>query len=190
MLVLLEHDPVVTLGRGASDEHLKLPPAEFSRRGIDLVRTSRGGEVTYHGPGQLVGYPVFHLDCVGCDLHLYLRMLEEVLIVALCSLQLEGRRIEGKTGVWIADEKIASLGVGVRRWVSWHGFALNVQNQQDGFSTIVPCGLSGVRMTSLEEQLGAAPPMENIREIVLRAFAQVFPLRYEGSYENSSQEKT
>jgi lipoate-protein ligase B len=182
ILILLQHPPVITLGRGAREESLLLPAAELARRGIDLERVGRGGDATYHGPGQLVGYPIVDLELLGRDLHRYLRLLETTLIDALAVFGLGGERLAGKTGVWVAGEKIASIGVGVRRWVSWHGFALNVGADLSGFSAIVPCGLPGVRMTSLERLLGRPVPLPQVEEEIIRSFAKVFVSRYVGEY--------
>jgi lipoate-protein ligase B len=182
ILILLQHPPVVTLGRGASEANLLLPAAELARRGIDLERVSRGGDVTFHGPGQLVGYPIVDLEPRGRDLHRYLRLLEATLIDALAAFGLVGERIAGRTGVWVAGEKITSIGVGVRRWISWHGFALNVAADLSGFAAIVPCGLPGVRMTSLERLLGRPVPLPQVEEEIIRSFAKVFVSRYVGEY--------
>jgi lipoate-protein ligase B len=182
ILILLQHPPVVTLGRGASEENLLLPAAELARRGIDLERVGRGGDVTFHGPGQLVGYPIVDLEPRGRNLHRYLRLLEATLIDTLAVFGLVGERIAGRTGVWVAGEKIASIGVGVRRWVSWHGFALNVSADLSGFAAIVPCGLPGVRMTSLERLLGRPVPLPQVEEEIIRSFAKVFVSRYVGEY--------
>ena len=152
ILILLEHEPVVTLGRGARAEHLLQSPAELARRGVTLAECSRGGDVTWHGPGQLVGYPIVDLAARGRDLHRYLRDLEEVLIRTLAAFDVAAGRIPGKTGVWVGAAKIASVGVAVRRWVAWHGFALNVAPDLAGFDAIVPCGLHGVRMTALDRR--------------------------------------
>lgn len=181
-LVLLEHPPVVTLGRGASEENLRVTAAELTRRGIDLERVGRGGDVTYHGPGQLVGYPIVDLEPLGCDLHRYLRLLEETLIDALAAFGVNGESVAGKTGVWVAGEKVASIGVGVRRWVSWHGFALNVVADLSGFATIVPCGLPDVRMTSLERLLGGTLEMARVEEEIIRSFAKTFRRQHAGEY--------
>jgi len=183
ILILLQHPPVVTLGRGASEANLLLPAAELARRGIDLERVGRGGDVTFHGPGQLVGYPIVDLEPLGRDLHRYLRLLEATLIDALAVFGLVGERIAGRTGVWVAGEKIASIGVGVRRWVSWHGFALNVAADLSGFAAIVPCGLPDVRMTSLERLLGRPVPLPQVEEEIIRSFARVFASRHAGDYD-------
>jgi lipoyl(octanoyl) transferase len=183
VLLLLEHPPVITLGRGARREHLLLDAEELARRGIELADISRGGDVTWHGPGQLVGYPICDLQPLGRDLHLFLRLLEELLIDTLAAFGIRGERQEGKTGVWVAGAKIASIGVGVRRWISWHGFALNVSGDLAGFAAIVPCGLSGVTMTSLERLLGRVLPLAEVEEQVIRSFARIFAVHHAGSYE-------
>jgi len=149
-----------------------------------VVETGRGGDVTWHGPGQLVGYPIVDLDRRGRDLHRYLRDLEEVLIRVLAAFGVPGRRESGRTGVWVGPAKIASIGIAVRRWIAWHGFALNVAPDLSGFAAIVPCGLSGVRMTSLAEQLAPDPPPapERVQQQVIEAFAAVFQSRYAGEH--------
>jgi lipoate-protein ligase B len=181
-LVLLEHPPVVTLGRGADASHLLLPPEELCRRGIELAEAARGGDVTFHGPGQLVGYPIVDLGPLGRDVHRYLRLLEEVLLRTLSVFGLQGERVAGRTGVWVGGEKIASIGIGVRRWVAWHGFALNVGADLSGFAAIVPCGLPGVRMTSIERHLGRPVPLAEVEEQVIGTFAQVFETHHAGEY--------
>ena len=148
-LLLLEHDPVYTMGRNRDASSLQIEE-ELPH---PVVRTNRGGQATYHGPGQLVGYPILDLNLHGRDLHLYLRFLEEVLIDVLDFYQVQGCRREGLTGVWVEDRKIASIGVGVRKWISMHGFALNVAGDLPGFSAIIPCGISGVTMTSLSQEI-------------------------------------
>jgi lipoate-protein ligase B len=156
-LLLLEHPPVFTLGRGADERNLLTP------RGTPVHRVSRGGEVTFHGPGQLVGYPIFDLTKHGRDVHAYLRTLETVLIDVLAEYGLPAQRQTGLTGVWLADRKIASIGVGVRRWITYHGFALNVDPDLSHFADIVPCGIPGVRMTSMAEALGHAVDLETVK---------------------------
>lgn len=157
-LLLLEHEPVYTMGR---------TPDQSSLRAVEalphpLVRINRGGQATYHGPGQLVGYPVVDLRPRGQDLHKYLRMMEEALVAALESYGVPAQRREGLTGVWVAERKIASIGVGVRKWVAMHGFALNVEGGLEGFGAITPCGLAGVTMTSLERECGVAHGVEAV----------------------------
>lgn len=156
VLLLVEHPPVVTLGRGTLVSSLPIPPAELRRRGVEVHEVERGGDVTWHGPGQLVGYPILDLRGHRQDLHWYLRTLEDALIDALESLGIPADRVPGRTGVWTAGRKIASIGVHARRWVTLHGFALNVVNDLAGFELIVPCGLDGVVMTSVAEELAGA----------------------------------
>jgi lipoate-protein ligase B len=153
ILLLLEHEPVVTLGRGTRAASLPLPPAELERRGMAVVEVERGGDVTYHGPGQLVGYPILDLREHRPDLHWYLRTLEDALITALGTLGIEASRNPGLTGVWTAGRKIASIGIHVKQWVTLHGFALNVTTDLAGFDLVVPCGIQNVVMTSVAEEL-------------------------------------
>jgi lipoate-protein ligase B len=167
-LLLLEHPHVYTLGRGA-DERFVLNQAD-----IPVYRVSRGGQVTYHGPGQLIGYPIVKLDGTDRDVIHYLRRLEEVLIESLATLGMVARRRAGLTGVWIGQEKIASIGVGFRRWVSLHGFALNVATDLSFFNAIVPCGIAGCRMTSISAQGLGVVRSESFSDIVAGHFAEVF----------------
>ncbi|MDO3377621.1 lipoyl(octanoyl) transferase LipB [Geoalkalibacter halelectricus] len=183
LLVLLEHEPVITLGRGARDEHVLLGHEELARRGIEIHRVGRGGDVTWHGPGQLVAYPIIHLDGLGRDLHAYLRRLEETLILTLAAFGVPGQRRAGKTGVWVEARKIASIGVGVRRWVAWHGLALNVDPDLEGFRAIVPCGLSEVAMTSLGRECARSIAMAEVEDALIEAFATTFSLSFDGEYE-------
>lgn len=178
LLLLVEHPPVVTLGRGSRATSLPLPTVELARRGVPAVEVERGGDVTYHAPGQLVGYPILDLNGHRRDLHWYLRTLEDVLIAALWRLGIEAERRPGLTGVWTAGRKIASIGIHVKQWVTLHGFALNVTTDLRGFDLIVPCGIENVVMTSVAEELvrvedRAALEDETRREVV-RAFAEEF----------------
>lgn len=160
-LLYPRHESVLTVGRNPSDGNLRADAATLAQQGIEVVEVPRGGDVTWHGPGQLVGYPIVALDRVDRDLHRWLRLLEDALIAALARWDLEGRRVAGRTGVWLSErEKIASIGVAVRRWVSYHGFALNVANTLDPFTLIHPCGYHDIRMTSMAERLGAGAPGE------------------------------
>jgi lipoyl(octanoyl) transferase len=157
-VLLLEHEPVYTIGR---------LPDKSSLRAIDqlpypVFETNRGGQATYHGPGQLVGYPILDLRVRGRDLHRYLRKLEDLLIDLLLEFGIKGQKVEGKTGVWVEDRKIASIGVGVRKWVTMHGFALNVASDLSGFLNIIPCGLSGVRMTSISSEAEEEVTVETV----------------------------
>jgi lipoyl(octanoyl) transferase len=146
VLLLLEHPPVVTLGRNSHAAHL-LQPA-----GIDVFEVERGGDVTFHGPGQLVGYPILDLHAYKQDLHWYLRTLEQALIEALVALGIPAERNPGFTGVWTRGRKIASIGIHVKQWVTWHGFALNVTTDLTHFARIVPCGIQGVEMTTVARE--------------------------------------
>ena len=149
-LLYPDHEPVLTIGRNPSQGNLRLGAGELARAGVEVFEVPRGGDVTWHGPGQLVGYPIVALDRVDRDLHRWLRVLEDALIGALARWGLEGIRVVGRTGVWRSErEKLASIGVAVRRWVGYHGFALNVENSLDDFALIHPCGYHDIRMTRL-----------------------------------------
>jgi lipoate-protein ligase B len=178
-LLLLEHPPVVTLGRRADESNLLLDRAQLAARGVEVHQVSRGGDVTYHAPGQLVGYAIVDLEARGCrDVHRFLRLLEAVLIDGLAELGVAAGRRQGMTGVFVTGgtppRKIASIGIGLRGWVSWHGFALNVCPDLAGFEAIVPCGLRGVEMTSVARELGSAPDglSERAREALGEAFVR------------------
>jgi lipoate-protein ligase B len=160
-LLYPRHESVLTVGRNPSDGNVRADDATLARLGIEVVEVPRGGDVTWHGPGQLVGYPIVQLDRVDRDLHRWLRLLEDAVIASLARWGLDGRRVAGRTGVWLSErEKICSIGVAVRRWVSYHGFALNVSNALDPFVLIHPCGYRDIRMTSMAERLGADAPGE------------------------------
>lgn len=167
-LLLLEHPPVFTLGRGGNEKNLLTP------REIPVHRVGRGGDVTFHGPGQLVGYPIIHLGSHGRDVHAYLRGIEAVLIEVLGYHQVLARRQNGRTGVWVREEKIASIGVGVRHWVTYHGFALNVDVDLTHFTDIIPCGITGVQMASMASVLGQPVAVDNVRPLVAETFARYF----------------
>jgi lipoyl(octanoyl) transferase len=156
VLLLVEHEPVVTLGRGTRPSSLPIPAPVLAERGVPVVEVERGGDVTYHAPGQLVGYPVLQLREHREDLHWYLRQLEAVVIEALAALGVSAERNPGLTGVWTRGRKIASIGIHVKQWVTFHGFALNVSTDLSGFDLIVPCGIDGVVMTSVAAELGRA----------------------------------
>ena len=177
VLLFVEHPPVVTMGRTAKTEHLVSSPRVLASRGVEYFEVERGGDVTFHGPGQLVGYPIIDLKRHTQDLHWYLRQVEEALIVALGALGLPAGRTQGKTGVWTRGRKIASIGVHARDWVTWHGFALNVNTDLSYFDLIVPCGIQGVEMTSIAREL-AVPRADDaqVRAEVTRAFGSVFSL--------------
>lgn len=174
VLLLLEHPAVITLGRGSHVENLLADPEVLSRRGVEVHESARGGDVTYHGPGQIVGYPIFDLNDHGKDVHRYLRDVEEALIVTLAEYGLEGGRVAGLTGVWVGTEKVAAIGIGVRHWVTWHGFALNVSTALDAFQLIVPCGIRDRGVTSLERLLGRDVPQDEVLAAIVRGFSRVF----------------
>jgi len=174
-LLLLEHAPVVTLGRGWKASSLPLDPDALRARGIEVFDIERGGDVTYHGPGQLVGYPIIDLQTHQPDLHWYLRQLEQTMIDALSVLGIVAVRREKYTGVWTSGRKIASIGVHVRQWVTWHGFALNVTTDLSPFTLIVPCGIPDVEMTSVARETSApGDPMAQARAAVIAAFRRTF----------------
>lgn len=175
-LLLLEHPPVITLGRGSREADLLTGEADLNARGITVERVDRGGEVSYHAPGQLVGYPILDLKDHGQDLHRYLRDLEEVIIRTLAVYGLRGERVAGRTGVWVGDRKIAALGIKVSRWISLHGWALNVTTDLGPFRRdIVPCGISDRDVTSLAELLpGAVPRRADVERALLPLFAEIF----------------
>ena len=178
-LVLLEHPPVITVGVSGRGQqgHVLAPAAGLREHGIEVIDVPRGGDVTYHGPGQLVGYPIVGLKPDRCDVHRYVRDLEEVLIRTAARFGVEAGRIEGLTGVWVGREKLAAIGVRLSRWVTSHGFALNVATDLDHFRLIVPCGLAGYGVTSLARLLGAAPPRAEVEATVATEFARRFDRR-------------
>jgi lipoyl(octanoyl) transferase len=169
-LLLLEHDPVYTIGR--QRDRSSLGPAALPH---PVVEINRGGQATFHGPGQLVGYFIFDLQKLTPDLHLFLRWIEEGLIALLQDYGLAAQRREGLTGVWIEDRKIASIGVGVRRWITMHGFGLNVGSDLSGYEAITPCGIAGVTMTSLSRELGREISVEEAATEASRVFTAVYP---------------
>ena len=183
VLILLEHPPIITVGRGVKSFQPLVALDFFARKSIEISRAGRGGDVTYHGPGQIVGYPIVNLETTGRDLHLYLRMLEQVLLDTVKCFTVKAERVSGQTGIWVEGKKLASIGVGVRRWISWHGFALNVGPDLSGFDTIVPCGLEGVEMTSLEKITGREIALEEVQEELIRSFGLVFEAEHLGEYE-------
>jgi lipoyl(octanoyl) transferase len=184
VLLLVEHPPVITLGRSTKKENLLASAGLLAARGVELFEVERGGDVTFHGPGQLVGYPIVDLTEHKEDLHWYLRQVEEVMIRGVAPFGIVAGRNPGKTGVWTRGRKLASIGVHARQWVTWHGFALNVTTDLSYFDLMVPCGIADVTMTSVERELldqagGAclAPSAalgEEVREAIVRAFGYVF----------------
>jgi lipoyl(octanoyl) transferase len=178
VLLLVEHEPVVTLGRSTRADSLPLSPSDLVRRGVEVFDVERGGDVTFHGPGQLVGYPIFDLRRHREDLHWYLRQLEQCLIKALDALNITAGVNPGLTGVWTRGRKIASMGVHVKQWVTYHGFALNVTTNLDWFDLIVPCGIRDVVMTSVAQELGRsdAAVWQETRQAVIEGMGWGFGL--------------
>jgi lipoate-protein ligase B len=182
MLLLVEHPPVVTLGRSAKARNLVSSAEYLASKGVELFEVERGGDVTFHGPGQLVGYPIIDLKRHKLDLHWFLRQVEEALIRTLAEYSISAERNTGYTGVWTKGRKIASIGVHARDWVTWHGFALNVTTDLSYFDLIIPCGIDGVTMTSIEREIGERrdlPPvtLESAGEIAARSFGDLFDLK-------------
>ena len=176
VLLLVQHPPVVTVGRSAKSRNMPCTPAFLASRGVEFHEVERGGDVTFHGPGQLVGYPIVDLKRHKQDLHWYLRQVEEALIRGLDDLGIVAGRHAGLTGVWTEGRKIASIGVHARDWVTWHGFALNVSTDLSFFDLIVPCGIDGVVMTSIARELGREPDAAQVEWVMAAAFAEVFRL--------------
>jgi len=179
VLLFVEHDPVLTLGASFHEESLLYSSDQYRAKGIDVVRTDRGGDVTYHGPKQLVIYPIFDVSHHGRDLHKWLRDLEETMIEVLAGLGLEGYRFPPNTGTWVKGKKVAAIGVKISRWVSIHGIALNCDNDLSPFGMIVPCGIRGHGVTSLSKEAGRRITIEEAKPIVVRAFEKVFGLTFE-----------
>lgn len=180
-LLLLEHPPVITLGKLADRSNLLLSRGRYAQLGIEVYDIDRGGDVTYHGPGQLVGYPIVNLKEHRQDVKWYLERLEEVLIDALSRFGLQAERREGYTGAWVGDRKIAAIGVRVERWVTRHGFALNVNTDLSAFDLIIPCGLRKWGVTSMRTELGREVELPLVAEEIARSFGRAF--RYQVKHE-------
>lgn len=183
VLLLVEHPPVVTLGRASKEKNLISSPAFLASKGVELFEVERGGDVTFHGPGQLVGYPIIDLKRHRLDLHWYLRQVEEALIRTLSRYGIPGERFAGYTGVWTNGRKIASIGVHARDWVTWHGFALNVVTDLSYFDFIVPCGIQDVEMTSIAKEMRvrgdevpASLGIDSVGALAAGMFSEVFSL--------------
>jgi lipoyl(octanoyl) transferase len=175
-ILFLEHPPVITLGRNARAEHLLTPAATLRRLGIDLVESDRGGNVTFHGPGQLVGYPILDLSLIRKDVVWYVRTLEEALIRTAREFGLPAERRSGLTGVWVNQAKVAAIGVHLSRWVTSHGFALNLETDLRFFRHIVPCGIAGAPVTSLRECLGQPPDRRSVERRLTRHLGELLGL--------------
>ncbi|MBI3885716.1 MAG: lipoyl(octanoyl) transferase LipB [Opitutae bacterium] len=176
-LIFTEHDPVFTLGvRQGATANLLWAPAELARRGIEVATTNRGGDITYHGPGQIVGYPIVNL-AARKDLHAYLRFLEQVLIDSVAAFGLAAVRREGLTGIWLGPRKLAAIGVAVKKWTTFHGFALNVNNDLAPYAGIIPCGITAAEgtVTSMQAELGRALDLADVRRALAAEFWRQFP---------------
>ena len=175
-LILLEHPPTITTGRKGNTENLLVREEYLKKHGISFVHASRGGDITFHGPGQIVGYPILNLKNHGMDIRKHLRMIEEMIIRTLRDFEIEGRRIDGVTGVWVKRSKIASIGIAIRKWVTYHGFALNVSTNLDYFELILSCGITDVRITSIGSWLGNEEEvkMDDVTRSVIKNFMGVF----------------
>ena len=173
-LLLLEHPPTITVGKSGKLENVLVSPAELTSAGVSLIFTDRGGDVTYHGPGQIVGYPILDLRERERDIHQYVRNLEEVLIRTLADYGIKSGRDHNHAGVWVNDEEIAALGLSVRKWITMHGFALNVNTEMNHFSLINPCGFTAKTATSMARLLGSEMSVDEVTERLLGHFAGVF----------------
>lgn len=173
-LVLTEHKPVITIGKSGSQSNLLVNSGTLSKQGIDVIENDRGGDITFHGPGQIVGYPILNLAHFKKDIHWYLRTLEELIINTLAQLGLKAQRNKGLTGVWINNRKICAIGIKTSRWVTMHGFALNVNTNLDYFNLIVPCGISDKGVTSISHELGNTIEQNNVINILISQFQDIF----------------
>lgn len=177
LLMFIEHPHVYTLGKSGDAAHMLISKERLKELEAEWVPIDRGGDITYHGPGQIVGYPIIDLDHHFTDIHRYLRSLEEIIIRTCRHFGVESGRIDGLTGVWVENRKICAFGVKCSRWVTLHGFALNVSTDLSYFNHIVPCGISDKQVTSLELELGKAPEMEDIRRVIAQQFEEIFEIQ-------------
>ncbi len=177
MLLFVEHPHVYTLGKSGNADHLLRSAEELSDWDAEFVPVDRGGDITYHGPGQVVGYPILDLDRHFTDIHKYLRFLEEVIIHTVAHFGIQAGRSEGLTGVWVEDRKIAAMGIRSSRWVTMHGFALNVEPDLSYFSNIVPCGIQDKQVTSIYEETGTKPSLEEVKTVLMQSFDKVFNVK-------------
>ncbi|MCX6640021.1 MAG: lipoyl(octanoyl) transferase LipB [bacterium] len=189
-LLLLEHEPVITLGRNSQVKHLLVKLDFLHERGIDVREVDRGGDVTYHGPGQLIGYPIINLSPTRMDVLLYLRDLEDVLIKVLAKFHILADRNAGRTGVWVGERKIASIGVKISRWVTYHGFALNVSTDLQAFEYIIPCGLSGVSMTTMSQEIGTMVEIADVAGAVELEMRRKFDPEFNATLLHLNRKKT
>ena len=178
ILLFTEHEHIYTIGKAGDERDLKISEELLKHLGVKVLKIDRGGKITYHGPGQIVGYPIFHLEKMKIDIHTYLRRIEEVIILTLSDFGIKGQRKNGLTGVWVGDEKIASIGIKVSQWVTMHGFALNVNTDLRYFDFIFPCGLKDVSMTSMKKLLGREVDMSEVKKSLKEKFETVFSLKF------------
>ena len=177
LLLLLQHPPVITLGiRRDSRSHVIASDGQLAMRGVDVHEAGRGGDVTYHGPGQIVGYPILDLRPDRCDVHRYVRDLEEVMIRVCADYGVAAHRVDGLTGAWVGTAKIGAIGVRISRWITSHGFAFNVNTRLEDFQLIVPCGIADRGVTSLRQLLGRELSIEDVEDRFIRRFAEVFDM--------------
>lgn len=180
LLYLVEHPPVITIGRSGDRGNILATEEQLRSEGTEVIEIDRGGDVTYHGPGQLVAYPILNLNMHRRDIGWYLRSLEEVILETLLGLNIRARRIKGYTGVWVGDSKVAAIGVGVRKWVTFHGLALNINPDLDRFALITPCGIQDRSVTSVNAVLGRDVNRDEVVKLFLRRFGEVFGLELVG----------
>lgn len=185
-LLFVEHSPVYTLGKSGNEKHVLISEEQRKEKGIEFFKINRGGDITFHGPGQLVGYPIFDLDYFKTDLGWYLRSLEEVIILTMAEYGLKGERSQGETGVWLdanirgKERKICAMGIRCSRWITMHGFALNVNTDLQYFNYIIPCGIQNKKVTSLSNELGSDIDMEEVKIRIKKNFEKVFGLEMNG----------
>jgi len=181
VLIFVEHPHVYTLGKSGDEEHLLRSLFELQELEAEFIKTNRGGDITYHGPGQIVGYPILDLDHHFTDIHKYLRYLEEVIIKVCADYGFEATRTDGLTGVWIGDQKICAMGIRCSRWVTMHGFALNVNTNLQYFNNIVPCGIEGKAVTSLQQLLGREIDLSEVKKRIIKHFEDIFEVNIKPS---------
>ncbi len=180
-LILLEHPPTITIGRGGDLKNLLVSQSYLKDRGIYFEQISRGGDITYHGPGQIVAYPIINLNSLGRDIHKYLRSLEHLIIDMLKNYGIKASGLKGITGVWANEKKIASIGIGVKRWITYHGFAININNDLDYFDMMIPCGLRKVRMTNVTTESDTDKvSIQEANDYIIESFSKTFNRKYSG----------
>jgi lipoate-protein ligase B len=176
-LILTEHRPVITIGKSGSSAHLLADSHSLQSKNIDVIEVDRGGDITFHGPGQLVGYPIFNLQNFKMDIHWYLRTLEQIIIDTLLNFKIKSKRIKNLTGVWIGGQKICAIGIKITRWITMHGFALNVTTDLNYFRHIIPCGIKGRGVTSISEILGNNIDINDVTRYLILNFEKYFKIK-------------